>query len=134
LREDRSVTTWTAPVRFAEVDAQEVVFNSHYLLYCDEAATTFLLERGLRDIARNVRLVTSQLTWSGAARWGDDIAVAVHCADLGRTSFVLEFEITASGRDCCSVRTTYVLADPAGRPTPVPAQARELMRSPVPGS
>jgi acyl-CoA thioesterase FadM len=38
---------WSAVVRFAEVDGQNVVFNSHYLTYCDEAMSAFCATRGM---------------------------------------------------------------------------------------
>ncbi|MDQ6851858.1 MAG: acyl-CoA thioesterase [Actinomycetota bacterium] len=118
------MTTWTAPVRFAEVDAQDLVFNSHYLLYCDEAITAFLAEHDLRELSREIRLVASSLVWSGSAHWGDCIGVEVSCSKVGRTSFTMHFAVTASGRDCCRVETTYVLTDAAGAPTPVPDAVR----------
>ena len=51
------MTRWSAPVRYAEVDQQGIVFNSHYLLYCDEAMDAYCADRGLRDFAALVRLV-----------------------------------------------------------------------------
>ena len=38
--------SWSAPVRYAECDGQGVVFNSHYLLYADEALTGMLRALG----------------------------------------------------------------------------------------
>ena len=64
------MTTWTAPVRYAEVDGQGVVFNSHYLLYCDEAMAAFCRERDLIAVADRVQLVTSTLTWTSGRALG----------------------------------------------------------------
>ncbi len=114
-------------MRFAEVDAQDVVFNSHYLLYCDEACTAYLVERDLRDVALNIRLVASQQVWSGPARWGDVISVHTTCGHVGRTSVRMHFEITASGRACCVVETTYVLTDAAEKPIPLPDGVRAML-------
>ncbi len=116
-------------MRFAEVDVQRVVFNSHYLLYCDEASSTFFAARELSDLAEQVRLVASKLVWTGSARLGDVVSVDVSCAGVGRTSFTLHFELTASGRDCCRVETTYVVTDPDGRPTPVPPDIRARLEA-----
>src|SRR5690349_6774403 len=93
--------TWSAPVRYAEVDQQGVVFNSHYLLYCDEAMGAFCEHRSLGDFVELVRLVRSTLTWSGPAHWGDVIDVAVRCTKVGRTSATIEFDLRAGGRPCC---------------------------------
>lgn len=116
--------TWAAPVRFAEVDAQGIVFNSHYLLYCDEAVSAFFAERELRDIAANIRLVASNLTWTGSARWGDTVEVDARCTRVGRTSLVIEFDIRADGHSVCRVETTYVNADSTGTPVRVPDHVR----------
>lgn len=113
------MSVWSSAVRYAEVDQQGVVFNSHYLLYCDEAMGAFCLARGLREFVERVRLATSTLTWHGPAHWGDVIDVDVRCTRVGRTSAVLAFEVTASGRACCTVETVYVLADVDGVPVPI---------------
>jgi acyl-CoA thioester hydrolase len=119
--------TWSAPVRYAEVDQQGVVFNSHYLLYCDEAMGAFCEQRDLREFVELVRLVASTLTWSAPARWGDVIEVDVRCTAVGRTSATLGFEVRAGGRGCCSVETTYVLADRDGTPVPIPDDVRAAL-------
>ncbi|HEY7008474.1 MAG TPA: thioesterase family protein [Jatrophihabitantaceae bacterium] len=119
--------TWSAPVRYAEVDGQGVVFNSHYLLYCDEAMAAFCRERDLLALADRVQLVSSTLTWKSGARWGETIDVDVACARVGRTSFTLHFEIRADGRDSCTVETTYVLTDESWRPAPIPDDVRATL-------
>lgn len=119
--------TWSAPVRYAEVDQQGVVFNAHYLLYCDEAMGAFCLQRDLQPFAERVRLVTSTLTWSGPARWGDLIAVTAEVTRIGSTSVTMRFVVTATGRPCCVVETVYVYADEAGRPQAVPEGIRATL-------
>jgi acyl-CoA thioester hydrolase len=118
--------TWSAPVRYAEVDQQGIVFNSHYLLYCDEAMGAFCLERGLGDLADRSHLVASSLTWSAPARWGDVVDVDATCTRLGTTSFVMHFDVRAGDRAVCAVDTTYVLADD-GRAAPLPDDARAAL-------
>ena len=125
--------TWSAPVRYAEVDQQGVVFNSHYLLYCDEAMGAFCLGRGLRDFVELVRLKTSTITWAGPARWGDVVEVDVRCSAVGRTSATLEFDVRAGGRPCCGVQTVYVYADPDGAPRPIPDGVRMALTAYPPG-
>lgn len=123
---------WAAPVRYAEADQQGVVFNAHYLTYCDEALSAFLRERADRDpgiagLAERVQLVSSTLNWSGPARWGDLIEVAARCTAVGRSSVTLEFEVRASGRECCRVQTVYVHTDTSGRAAPVPDGVRAAL-------
>src|SRR5262249_38045593 len=54
-----STVTWSAVVRYAEVDQQGVVFNAHYLTYCDEAMGLLCAQNGLLDIAERIQLVSS---------------------------------------------------------------------------
>jgi acyl-CoA thioester hydrolase len=121
------MSTWSAPVRFAEVDLQGVVFNANYLLYCDEAMGAFCAQRGLNDFVAQVRLATCTLTWAGPAHWGDLIEVDVQCTKVGRTSATLAFDIRAGGRACCRVETVYVYADQAGTPAEIPDDARAAL-------
>ena len=121
------MATWSAPVRYAEVDAQGIVFNAHYLLYCDEALAAFTAARGLADFAAGVRLVTTTLTWSGPARWGDVVDIDVRCARVGATSTTLAFTITAGGRACCTAQTVYVHTDATGTPRPIEESSRAAL-------
>jgi len=124
------VSTWSAPVRFAEVDAQGIVFNSHYLLYCDEAMGTFCAQRGLREFVELVRLKTSTLTWNASATWGETIEVYAACIKVGRTSLTMTFDVRVGDRTCCAVETIYVYADRDGVPQPVTDELRHsLLRS-----
>jgi acyl-CoA thioester hydrolase len=121
------VPTWSAPVRYAEVDQQGVVFNAHYLTYCDEAMGAFCAERGLLEIAERIQLVTSTITWRGSARWGDVVEVEAGCTRVGSSSLDIAFEVRAGGRDCAHVQTTYVLTDLAGASQPLPDPARAAL-------
>lgn len=85
-------------VRYMEVDAQGVVFNAWYLTYFDEAMSAYLAHRGLPyqrmlDAGFDVQLVRSEIDFRTGVRWQDEIAVAVSTSKLGRTSFVLDFEV-----------------------------------------
>lgn len=119
--------TWTAPVRYAEADQQGVVFNAHYLLWCDEAMGTFCLRRGLDAMVEDVRLKTSTLTWHASARWGDTVHVDASCASVGRTSFVMRFIVRVDERVCCEVETVYVHTDADGTPQPLSEDDRATL-------
>lgn len=120
------MTTWSAPVRYGEVDQQCVVFNSHYLLYCDEAMGAYCAERGLLSLAERVHLVSSTLIWRAPARWGDVVHVDASCVRLGTSSFGMHFDVRVGTATCCEVDTTYVLAAD-GRPQPLPDDVRALL-------
>lgn len=123
------MNVWSAPVRYAECDAQGVVFHGHYLTWCDEAATAWLAAAGitydeLRQRGLDFYVVRSELSWSSSARWGDTVEVDASPERVGRTSFAVRFAVRVGARECCTVVTTYVMTDEAGRPAPVPADLR----------
>ena len=124
------MSTWSAPVRYAECDQQGVVFNAHYLAYADEAMTYVLAASGTSydDLLRrglDTSVVASELQWSTSARWGDIVEVDGVVERVGRTSFTVGFRIRVGERLCCAVRTTYVLTDHERAPTPVPDDLRK---------
>jgi acyl-CoA thioester hydrolase len=125
---------WSAPVRYSECDAQGVVFNSHYLLYADEALTGLLRALGTpydRLLARGLdtAVVASELSWVAPARYGDVVEVEAEVERVGRTSFTVAFAIGVAGQPCCRVRTSYVLTDLGRSPTPVPDDLRDAWLS-----
>lgn len=121
--------TWSASVRYAEADQQGVVFNSHYLLYCDEAMGAFCSRHGILEFAELVRLKTSTLTWHAPARWGDVVDIYASCTRIGNTSLTVHFDIRVAGGECATVETVYVYADESGRPQPIPAAIAQVMLS-----
>lgn len=119
--------SWSATVRYAEADQQGVVFNAHYLLYCDEAMGAFCSQHDILEFAELVRLKTSTLTWHAPARWGDVIDVYTSITGLGRTSVTVQFDLRVGERSCCTVDTVYVYADVAGQPQPIPDTVRQVL-------
>jgi acyl-CoA thioester hydrolase len=109
--------TFTMPVavRYLEVDAQGVVFNAWYLAWFDEAMAAFLAHRGLPYAAMvaagyDVQLVRSEIDWKTGVGFGDRVQVAVSTARVGRTSFVLDFQVRRDGSEVtCTGRTVYVV-------------------------
>lgn len=133
------VFTHPVPVRYLEVDAQGVVFNSWYLAYFDDAMTAFLAARGLSyqsmvDAGYDVQLVRSEIDWKAGVRWQDRIEVAVATARLGRTSFALDFEVRRDGYEVtCSARTVYVViaTDGSGK-REIPRLIADALGDPAP--
>lgn len=108
--------TFTHPhrVRYLEVDAQGVVFNSWYLAWFDDAMTAFLLHRGLPYAemlasGHDVQLVRSEIDWRTGVGFEDEVEIAVSTALVGRTSFALDFEVRRHDAVTCAGRTVYVV-------------------------
>ncbi len=106
--------TYTAPVRYLEVDQQGVVFNMWYLAYMDEAFGAFISQTAswhdVFEAGVDAQVVHTELDWSGSLKWGDQIHVDVTVPARGRTSFTVEFLIHAgdSALPIVTARTVYV--------------------------
>ena len=120
---------WSAPVRYSECDQQGIVFNGHYLAYCDEAGSAWYSSRGtpyadLLARGLDMHVIASTLDWSSSARWGDVVSVDAGCERIGGSSFVVRMLVRVGGRHCCTVTVTNVLVDGSGRPVRVPDDLR----------
>lgn len=106
-------------VRFAETDAQKIVFNGNYLTYYDVAWTEYFRALGLdyKDlIAGGVDTVLAKTTmeFKSPAVFDEFLDVCVRVAAIGNTSLTFEFEIYAEndGRLVGTAQSLYVCVDP----------------------
>ena len=132
--------TFTYPhtVRYLEVDAQNVVFNSWYLAWFDDAMSAFLEYGGLPykamlEAGYDVQLVRSEIDWRVGVGFQDNLDIAVATARLGRTSFALDFEVRLGATVTCAGRTFYVViaADGSGK-REIPPEIRAALGEPAP--
>jgi acyl-CoA thioester hydrolase len=107
-------------VRYAEVDAQGVVFNAHWLTYFDDAMTRYFDALGYDPKVTwsdggpfDVMLVASRIEWRGPAGFDDEVRISVAPARLGRSSFDLAFTARVEDREVVTATTTYVCIDHA---------------------
>jgi acyl-CoA thioester hydrolase len=111
------------PVRYAEVDMQGVVFNSHYLAYVDDAMSHWMrsvgYDYGVDDFDFMVR--HAEIDWRGSATYHD--VVQIDCATVrwGTTSFDVRFDIKVREETVVEITLTYVGIEPATKKkAPVP--------------
>lgn len=95
---------WPARVRYAEIDAQGVVFNANYLAYFDTAITEYLRALpyayglgGDKAAGTDFHIVKATVEYRAPIRFDDEIEVGVRTARLGRTSIVYALAIFAKG-------------------------------------
>ncbi|MCL6452978.1 MAG: acyl-CoA thioesterase [Alicyclobacillus sp.] len=123
-------------VRWAEVDAQRIVFNAHYLTYVDIAFAEYL-RRGLQvsdgEMLHTV-IARTTLNFRQPAHYDELLTIWVRTARIGRTSLTVLFCICRGEDVLAEVETTYVHVDvETGRPTAVPDDWREKMMAYEPG-
>ena len=139
MAEPPSAFTHRMRVRYAECDAQGVVFNAHYLGFVDHALTELWRERfgGYATVvARGVDVVVaeSHLRFHASARFDEEIDIAVTVAALGTTSMTLHNEITraADAARLVVAEMRYVWVDvTTSAKTPIPDWARAALAPPT---
>jgi acyl-CoA thioester hydrolase len=104
-------------VRYAECDAQKVVFNARYGDYVDLAGVEFIRAIGFGEPLLSGRLdyqlVKQTIEWKAPARFDEVLEVSVAVAHLGHTSFILrmEFRVAGDERIIAAAETVFVTVD-----------------------
>ena len=100
-------------MRWAEIDAQQIVFNGHYLMYFDTAiagywralampyAETMAVARAA--ICSSARRRSST---SGSARYDDVLDIGIRCARIGNSSMLFSARRVPPGRSCWSAASS----------------------------
>lgn len=117
-------------VRFAETDAQGIVYHAAYLLYFEVARydwLAWLLCSAAHATTLWQRLVIASVAcdYRMAARFGDILSVRVSDATLGNSSFVLDYLVTNESADVVATgETTLVYIGGRGAPSRLPRRLR----------
>jgi acyl-CoA thioester hydrolase len=120
-------------VRYNECDPQGVVFNANYFTYFDVTLTELwreafgsysaLVERGYDMV-----VAEAAAQFRGAARFDDELEVAMAVARLGETSMTTQIEISRDGELLVEGRMVHVFVEAEGlRKTSMPADVRERL-------
>lgn len=119
-------------VRFAEVDAQAVVFNSRYLEYFDIGLVEYWRAAGIysgEGLAGGpeAHVAKAVVDYRAPILLDEIIAICVRCSRIGTSSMTLAFELhgRANGDGAADLRATgeevhVHVAEVRGRPTPLP--------------
>lgn len=106
-------------VRWAEVDAQKIVFNGHYLTYFDTAvagwwrALALPYEQTLADLGGDLFLRRATLDYRAPARWEDVLSVGLRPGTPGDSSIPLQAAVFRGDECLVAGELLYVFADPA---------------------
>ncbi len=127
----------TLRVRYSEIDGQMIVFNSHYLTYCDIAVTEYLRNLGLawsamETLGFDFALVKSTLEYQKPAKFDDILDIYVKISSLGRKSFTTNFLITRADdqKSLVSVENIYAGFDSSsGQGIAIPDSFRSAIES-----
>jgi YbgC/YbaW family acyl-CoA thioester hydrolase len=121
-------------VRWAEIDAQQIVFNGHYLMYFDTAvagwwrALALPYHDAMALLHGDLYVRKASLEYEGSARYDELLDVGVRCMRIGNSSMVLAAAVFRGAQRLVHGELVYVFADPATQTSkPVPAVLRETV-------
>lgn len=91
-------------VRYAEVDAQGIVFNAHYLTYFDCAMTEYMRAlpysyQGQIEAGEDFHVVRALVEFKAPVRFDEEMEVGARAAEIGRSSVRFEMGIFGKGDD-----------------------------------
>jgi YbgC/YbaW family acyl-CoA thioester hydrolase len=121
-------------VRWAEIDAQNIVFNAHYLTYVDVAmsgywrALAFPYAASMQSLGGDLYVRKATLDYHGSARMDDRLMVGIRCSRIGNSSMLFHAEVLRGAERLVAVELVYVFADPATQTSrPVPERLRAVV-------
>jgi len=107
------------------------VNHAVYFTYLEQCRLTFWRElTGWPSPHTRVILARAECDYRAPAHFGDELEVRLNVAEIGRSSFVLVYEIVAVAGDrvIATGKTVMVSYDyEAGKPAPLSAEARALL-------
>jgi YbgC/YbaW family acyl-CoA thioester hydrolase len=123
-------------VRWAEVDAQKIVFNGHYLLYFDTGlgeywrAMTMPYEQTMHYLGGDMVVRKSTLEYERSAHYDELLDVGVRCGRIGKSSLTFNCGVFHGDDLLVTGELVYVYIDPAtSKSQPVPQQLREAFEA-----
>lgn len=125
---------WENQVRFAETDAQSVVFYGEYVTYQDETFSQYLREIGydyheLESAGWDIHVVHVDLDYRAPASFDDWLTNGLRVKRIGESA--IDFSYVCRQRDSGEVvaegNLTHVAVDDSGNPTRVPDAFREAV-------
>ena len=122
-------------VRWAEIDAQKIVFNAHYLMYFDTAvagywrALALPYAESMESLAGDLYVRKATVEYHGSARSDDRLDVGLRCARIGNSSIQFLGGVFRADELLVEGELIYVFADPHTQTSrPVPPALRELLQ------
>ncbi len=118
----------TKRVRYAEIDAQAVVFNSRYLEYFDIGVTEYWRAAGVYDrwpdhSSPEFHVARAEVDYKAPILLDEEIDICVRAERAGRSSMTFLFELHGKGKDELRAAGRIVnvhVAEARGAASPVP--------------
>ena len=122
-------------VRWAEIDAQKIVFNAHYLMYFDTAVAGYWRALALpyaetmESLGGDLYVRKATVEYHGSARYDDQLDIGMRCARIGTSSIQFLGGVFRGDELLVEGELIYVFADPhTQRSRPVPPALRDVLQ------
>lgn len=123
-------------VRWSEIDAQQIVFNGHYLNYIDSAVSAYWRALALpymetmQALGGDLFVRKASLDYLGSARFDDQLEIGIRCARIGNSSMQIDAAVFRGSDLLVQGELVYVFADGQSQsPKPVPAELRAVIEA-----
>jgi len=121
-------------VRWAEIDAQGIVFNGHYLTYMDTAISGYWRALALpyadtmKHLGGDLFVRRAALDYLGSARYDDRLDIGVRCREFGNSSMKVDGAFFRGDQLLVQADMVYVFADPVAQtPQRLPDALRDVI-------
>ena len=121
-------------VRWAEIDAQQIVFNGHYLMYFDTAVAGYWralatpYAQTMQQLGGDLYVRKATLEYEASARYDELLDIGMRCARVGTSSILFAGAVFRQTQRLVGCELVYVFADPQTQTSkPVPAALRETL-------
>ena len=121
-------------VRWAEIDAQGIVFNGHYLTYLDTAISGYWRALALpyadtmKQLGGDLFVRRSALDYLASARYDDRLDIGVRCREFGNSSMKVDGAFFRGDQLLVQADMVYVFADAVAQtPQRLPDALRDVI-------
>lgn len=121
-------------VRWAEIDAQKIVFNAHYLMYFDTAVASYWralampYAQTMEALGGDLFVRKASVEYAASARYDDVLDVGMRCERIGNSSLLFRGAVFRQEQLLVSGELVYVFADPHAQTSrPVPEALRTVL-------
>jgi acyl-CoA thioester hydrolase len=123
---------WENRVRYAETDAQAIVFYGEYVTYQDETMSQFLREIGyaydeLEDAGWEIHVVHVDVDYRAPAEFDDTLVNGIRVDAIHDSSVEFSWRCRRGETVLAEGGLTHVAVDESGEPTRVPDEFRQAV-------
>ena len=121
-------------VRYAETDAQRVVYHGNYIIWFEIARTTYCERAGypyprMEAEGSFITVTEARVRYRRSVRYGDTVRVRARMTELKSRGCTFQYEIVlADGALAAEGETQHLFLDASGRPHTVPDPIAKAFR------